>query len=49
MAEMINKKLDVDFRPYKIIGACNSIVAHRAIQREKNIGDFLPCNVVVRQ
>lgn len=49
MAEMINKKLDVDFRPYKIIGVCSSIVAYRAIQREKNIGVILPCNVVVHQ
>ena len=49
ITEMLNKELGVDFRPYKILGACSSIVAYRAIQRDKNIGTILPCNVVVQQ
>jgi uncharacterized protein (DUF302 family) len=49
ITEMLSKELGVDFRPYKIIGACSSIVAYRAIQRDKSIGTILPCNVVVQQ
>jgi len=45
----LKKKLDVDFRPYTILGACNPQFAYKALQCEGKIGTMLPCNVVVEQ
>ena len=45
----MRKKLDIDFRPYTILGACNPQFAHKALQCEDKIGTMLPCNVVVQE
>lgn len=45
----LKKKLDVDFRKYKILGACNPPFAHKALQAEDKIGTMLPCNVIVQE
>ncbi|RUT79647.1 DUF302 domain-containing protein [Ancylomarina longa] len=45
----LKKKLDVNFKPYKILGACNPSFAYQALQTENRIGVMLPCNVIVQQ
>jgi len=45
----LKKKLDEDFRPYRILGACNPPFAHKALLAEDKIGAMLPCNVIVQQ
>jgi uncharacterized protein (DUF302 family) len=47
--ETLKKKLDVDFRKYKILGACNPHFAYEALQYEDEIGTMLPCNVIVQE
>lgn len=45
----LKKKLDADFRNYKILGACNPPFAHKALLAEDKIGAMLPCNVIVQE
>ncbi|GAB1451898.1 DUF302 domain-containing protein [Draconibacterium sp.] len=47
--ETLKKKIDVDFKKYKILGACNPHFAHKVLTSEDKIGVFLPCNVVVEE
>lgn len=47
--ETLKKKIDVDFRNYRILGACNPHFAHQALLSEDKIGVFLPCNVIVQE
>ncbi len=45
----LKKKLDVDFKKYRILGACNPSFAYKALQTEDKIGLMLPCNVIVKE
>ncbi|MFD0863957.1 DUF302 domain-containing protein [Sungkyunkwania multivorans] len=47
--ETLKKKLDVDFKKYRILGACNPPYAHKALETEDKIGTMLPCNVIVQE
>lgn len=47
--ETLKKKIDVDFKKYRILGACNPHFAHKALTAEDKIGVFLPCNVIVEE
>ncbi len=47
--EKLKEKLDVDFRKYKILGACNPPAAYEALKHENKIGTMLPCNVIIQE
>jgi uncharacterized protein (DUF302 family) len=47
--ETLKKKLNVDFKKYRILGACNPSFAYQALQAEDKIGTMLPCNVIVQE
>ena len=47
--EALKKKINVDFRKYRILGACNPTFAHKALLAEDKIGTMLPCNIIVQE
>lgn len=49
VSQTFKKKLDIEFRPYVIFGACNPHLAHNALSQDDKIGVLLPCNVIVQE
>jgi uncharacterized protein (DUF302 family) len=49
VSSTLKTKLGIDWRPYRILGACNPQLAHRALQSEDKIGVMLPCNVILQE
>ena len=49
LKDKFKEKLNIDFRNYKILGACNPFLAYKAIEQEDKIGTMLPCNVLVQE
>jgi len=49
MRDILKKRLNVDFHPYLILGACNPELSYRALRAEDKIGTMLPCNIVLQQ
>ena len=49
MQQTLKNKLDVDFKKYKILGACNPSFAYKALQAENKIGTMLPCNLIIQE
>jgi uncharacterized protein (DUF302 family) len=49
MHEKLKEQLGVDFRKYKIIGACSPLHAYKALQKEDKIGTMLPCNIIIQE
>jgi uncharacterized protein (DUF302 family) len=47
--DTFKKKINIDFRNYRILGACNPALAHKALQLEDKVGTMLPCNVIVQE
>ncbi|MGQ1785531.1 DUF302 domain-containing protein [Saccharicrinis sp. GN24d3] len=48
MDQMLKEKINVDLKPYRVMGACNPKIAYKALQTEENVGIFLPCKVIIK-